>query len=513
MGSNTSKPTRDNRDIEKFEYVQDIIDDDESNELSLRFSHSVTLNELEIQPTQPISSYNKDVKDEGKFKSNPVILENLPAWETALISDPKNQLTINALSTNPIPSVIKSHQKTIFNSTDVWNTAVGLEGSPITSQNSSGRCWLFASTNVFRTYYARKFELDSFELSQSYLFFYDKLEKANYLLTNIIETADFELSSRVVQCILSNGLSDGGQWDMVVNLVNKYGLVPKTAYGESFHSGNTEALNYFLVNKVKEFALILRDLVKDEKTSKEKINQVKDSQLRQIYDILALSLGGPPPKPEDKFIWDYKDKTGKAYSIETSPKQFTDLVDLDLNGTFSLINDPRNAYEKLYTVDRVNNVVGGKPIDYVNVAPGIMKKVIIANLKDNTPVFFGSDVGKFQDRGILDPGSYDHTLLFNTSLSLSKAERLQVGASAMTHAMVITAVHIVDGKIQRYRIENSWGENVGNKGYFVATDEWFDQYVYQVVSHERYIPKYLVEVWKKGEYTVLPIYDPMGALA
>lgn len=496
MGANTSREStvRDNRDIEKLSYR-----DDESYEevLNEKFA-SVSL---------------KPQVNESKTKSAEAIsLESIDKWEASLLSDKKNLLTINALAHNPIVNVIKNHKQITKDSIDIWNTQASLEGSPITSQNSSGRCWIFASTNVFRTFYQKKFDIESFELSQAYLFFWDKLEKSNYLLNNIIETADEKLESRVVQTILANGLSDGGQWDMIVNLVNKYGLVPKSVYNDDYHASNSAALNYVLVNKVREYALELRRLINDEKVSKEEVTHVKDKQIHEIYNIIALLLG-PPPKADEEFTWEYKDKSGKAHSIKNSPLDFASLVDLQINETFSLINDPRNDYDKLYTVDKLNNVVGGKPIDYVNVKSIVQKKVIIDSLKDNQPVFFGCDVGKFQDNGVLDTEAFDYELAFNTKLNLTKEQRLKVGSSAMTHAMVITAVHVIDGEIQRYKIQNSWGETAGNKGYFVATDKWFDEYVYQVVTSTKYAPKYLTEIWKKGDYSVLPIYDPMGALA
>ncbi|CAM9010425.1 unnamed protein product [Wickerhamomyces anomalus] len=425
MGANTSREStvRDNRDIEKLSYR-----DDESYEevLNEKFA-SVSL---------------KPQVNESKTKSSEAIsLESIDKWETSLLSDKKNLLTINALAHNPIVNVIKNHKQITKDSVDIWNTQASLEGSPITSQNT-------------------------------YLFFWDKLEKSNYLLNNIIETADEKLESRVVQTILANGLSDGGQWDMIVNLVNKYGLVPKSVYNDDYHASNSAALNYVLVNKVREYALELRRLINDEKVSKEEVTHVKDKQIHEIYNIIALLLG-PPPKADEEFTWEYKDKS----------------------------------------VDKLNNVVGGKPIDYVNVKSIVQKKVIIDSLKDNQPVFFGCDVGKFQDNGVLDTEAFDYELAFNTKLNLTKEQRLKVGSSAMTHAMVITAVHVIDGEIQRYKIQNSWGETAGNKGYFVATDKWFDEYVYQVVTSTKYAPKYLTEIWKKGDYSVLPIYDPMGALA
>ncbi|CDR42435.1 CYFA0S09e03532g1_1 [Cyberlindnera fabianii] len=496
MGSTASKPserTRDNRKVQKYDY--------HSDEESLYNNITEKMNYLGI---------DNDLK---KYEAAPVALSHVKAWEQDLLSDRKNLLTINALTHNAIPEVIKSTPNITKDTVEVWNVQIPLEGSPVTNQKSSGRCWMFASTSCFRVAYMKKFNLEKFELSQNYLFFYDKLEKANYLLTNIIETADLDLDSRVVQAILGNGLSDGGQWDMIVNLVSKYGLVPKTIYQDSYHATNSSPMNYVLVNKLKEYALVLRKLV-EKGSSKEQVLKVKKAQIQEIYNILALTLG-PPPKPDEDFTWDYKDKSGAVYSKTLTPKAFSELVDLGIHTSFSLINDPRNEYYKLYTVDRLNNVVGGKPIDYVNVPIEDITDAVVTALKAGYPVFFGSDVGKFSERGsgILDTNAFDYELAFNTKLNLTKAERLEVGSSAMTHAMVITAVHIVDGEVQRYRIENSWGEDAGNKGYFVASQDWFKEYVYQVVTYVKLAPKELTKIWRKGDYTVLPIYDPMGALA
>lgn len=125
---------------------------------------------------------------------------------------------------NPVTSIISQKVATLSD-TQTFNIKIPLEGSPVTNQRASGRCWLFASTNVFRVAIMKKHNLKEFELSQAYLFFWDKLEKANWFLEQIIDTAQEDLDTRLVQELLAAPVNDGGQWDMVVNLVAKYGLV------------------------------------------------------------------------------------------------------------------------------------------------------------------------------------------------------------------------------------------------------------------------------------------------
>lgn len=102
---------------------------------------------------------------------------------------------------------------------------------------------------------------------------------------------------------------------------------------------------------------------------------------------------------------------------------------------------------------------------------------------------------------------------FSLSLSLTKAERLQVLESQMTHAMAITGAQLdASGAPVRYRVENSWGPDPGNKGYFVMTDAWFDEFVYQVVVPKALAPRELVKVYEAGEKVVLPPWDPMVSI-
>ncbi|MCJ1477435.1 hypothetical protein MMC13_006106 [Lambiella insularis] len=422
-----------------------------------------------------------------------ISVSTVEAWEKELMEDPKNRLALNALTTHDAKAVLTSRASTISNSQN-FNIKIEHEGGPITNQKSSGRCWLFAATNVFRVAIMNKHNLKKFELSQAYLFYWDKLEKANYFLEQILDTVDEELSGRLVQTLLAAPVNDGGQWDMVANLVQKYGLVPQALYPDSFNATASSTMNQIITTKLREYALELRSMANESKDTKEssKLRAAKDKMLREIHLILTLMLGQPPPSNKE-FTWEFYDKDEKFHSVVASPVKFAaelsspEAVEAnsgsDVRTLFSLVNDPRNEYGQLLMVSRLGNVFGGRGVTYVNVDMSTMKSACISMLEAGIPIFFGSDVGKFSENksGIMDTGLIDYELGFNIRLGLTKAQRLMTGESAMTHAMVLTAVHVVDGKSVRWRVQNSWGEKAGTEGWFVMSDKWMDEFTYQVV--------------------------------
>lgn len=397
------------------------------------------------------------------------------------------------------------------------NFSVEIQTGDVANQKQSGRCWMFAALNTMRHPLQDKFELKGFELSQNYTNFWDKFEKSNFFLENVIETANLPLGDRKVDFLMATPQQDGGQWDMLCALIEKYGLVPKSVMPETYNSARSSELNATLNTKLRQDAVELRQLVADGKSADE-IATAKEAMLDDVYRILVFTLGEPPVK----FDWEYTDDNHQ-YHIERdlTPKSFYDkYVDMDLENYLSMINSPTDdkPYNHVYTVDLLGNVVGGRQVRHMNLKIDDFKALAVKQLQAGETVWFGSDVGKSSDRkeGIMATDVYQKDDLLGVDLSLTKAQRLDYGESLMTHAMVLTGVDLVDGKPTKWKVENSWGEKAGNfKGYFIMSDAWFDEYVYQVVINKKFLSEEQLQVIaaEKDKPTVLKPWDPMGALA
>ena len=392
--------------------------------------------------------------------------------------------------------------------------SIDLSTGKVPDQKQSGRCWMFAALNTMRHHLMNDLKVeDGFELSQNFTNFWDKFEKSNYFLENVLKTANQPLDSRKVAWLMETPQQDGGQWDMLCALIEKYGIVPKYAMPETFNSEKSAQLNKFLNLKLRHDAIILRKMVSDNQ-SKDQINSKKNAMLSDIYRMLVYSFG----EPTDKFDFEYRDKD-KNYHIDRNitPKQFYEkYIKLDLEDYVSFINAPTKdkPYHKTYTIEMLGNVVNGRPVKHLNLPMDTLKQLVIKQLQNGESVWFGSDVGQSSNskKGIMDTKLYAPDELFDTDLTLSKAQRLDYSESLMTHAMVITGVDLVDGKPTKWKVENSWGEKVGTKGYFVMSDSWMNEFVYQFVINKKYLPKDILEEQKQEPKVLLP-WDPMGALA
>ncbi len=431
----------------------------------------------------------------------------LDKFSNAYQGDPVNALRTHAVVKCGLSDAAVNQREDIDNP---MIFEVELESGKITNQKSSGRCWLFAGLNTMRYEIMKKLNLETFELSQSYQMFYDKLEKANYFLESILATLDEPLSGRLVNHLLTAPVQDGGQWDMFVALVEKYGCVPKSVMPESFHSSNSGMMNKMLTLKLREDAMQLRAMERD----LDKQRAAKEEMLCEIYRMLCVCLG-EPPRAFDVSFRD-KDKNFITERNITPLAFFEKYVGQALDDYVSIINAPTadKPYGKTYTVSFLGNVAGGRSIKYLNLPSDELKRMAIAQLKDGQPVWFGCDVGQMlmRDRGIMGMNTFDYDGVLGVHFGLDKAQRLDYGESMMTHAMVFLGVHLVDGKPVRWKVENSWSDKSGQDGYYLMTDAWFDEYNYQVVVNKKYLTDEQRAALDQEPVKLAP-WDPMGSLA
>ena len=440
----------------------------------------------------------------------PITAAHLEAFSSDYNTNSERKLATLSLSSSALNNVA-------FNSKAAFTLrhkfSVEVPTLEVCNQKSSGRCWLFAALNVLRERIAKAHNMENFELSQSYMAFWDKFERSNYFLESILETADLPTDDRTVAHILATGVHDGGQWDMFANIVRKYGVVPKDVFDETYQTSNTSQMNAQNNRALKAAAVKLRNMVKAG-ASEEEIQAEKNKVLDKVYGFLCSCYGEPPKA----FDFEYVDKDDE-YHIERglTPLAFADKYAKEwIEETVSCINAPTadKPYHKTFTIRLLGNVAEGKPVCHLNLPMDEFKAAVIAQLKAGKVVWFGSDVGHFGDRaqGIWDDQSFDFELLTGLDLGMSKEDALNYGLSAMNHAMVLTGVNLDEnGQPTRWKIENSWGDERGKKGYYVCSDTWFDEYVFQAAIEKEYLGD-AAKLYEQ-EPIVLEPWDPMGTLA
>jgi bleomycin hydrolase len=423
-------------------------------------------------------------------------------------ANPAYRLAQNAVTRVTIDDVAINRE--IVSSID-HSMSTTLDDWKVTNQERSGRCWLFAGLNLLRVGVMRKTGLKDFEFSQNYMMFWDKLERANYFLEAIIETANRDLDDRTVAYLLESAASDGGQWNMFAALVAKHGLVPKGYMPETQSSSETARMNSILRYQLRQGARTVRAAMAE---GLDAARAAKAEIMQVAYRILCIHLGTPP----ERFDWQWtdKDKKFRRDGVLTPQEFAAKYVDLPVSDYVCLVNDPRpsSPIEATFTVEYLGNVVGGPPVIYLNVGMQVIKDIAAAALQGGEPVWFGCDVGKMMsnDYAFWDAGLYDLPSVYDTAFGLDKAARLQYHESAMTHAMLFTGVDVLDGVTRRWRVENSWGADRGQDGFYTMNDSWFGQYVYEIAARKSALPAGLQRALD-DEPIVLPAWDPMGALA
>ena len=443
-----------------------------------------------------------------------VTLEDLGAVRAQFVEERANVIAKNAVTAQGIREVARVPEAVAAN-TGTFDVEVR-QGKRC-DQKRSGRCWMFASLNTMRTRIIDRYNLKTFELSQAYPLFFDKVEKSNWFLENVLDTLDEPLSGRLMAHLLADPISDGGQWDMFRALVRKYGVVPKEAMPETACSSNTRDMDAYLTRYLRGAAKRLRES-HEAGVGTDDLRAMKTEMMGEVTSLLITCLGEPPVQFDVRL----RDKDDELVLSGTyTPQEFFDkVVSMLVDDYVSVISAPTvdKPFGHTYTVDRLGNVVEAGGVRYLNLPVERLKELAVAQLQDGLPVWFGCDVAQsfIRDEGIMDTASLDVDGLFGFPVEgcLDRAERLDYGESLMTHAMVLEGVNLdAAGNPTLWKVENSWGDKRAKDGFDSITDAWFDQYVYQVVVDKRFLSDSERKTYETEEPTVLAPWDPMGSLA
>lgn len=440
------------------------------------------------------------------FSQKELSKEIIQKWQNKIIADKATRPLINAISNNELNKLtLDRNQLNKLN----YNFKYKISPAGITDQKKSGRCWMFASLNVFRSQIAERLNINNFEFSTNYLYFYDLLEKSNLALEIAIETVNKPKDDRIVEWLLKNPIGDGGVWNSFVNIIMKYGIVPKEVMTETYHSENSKDINRVLSYKIREYIYEIRKLYAN-KLSIEKLREKKIEMLNEVYKILVYFLGLPP----DKFEYTYQTKDNKIIGPKTyTPITFLHefLPDFNAEDYILLMNDPSMEYFKTYEIEYDRNTIEGKNWIYINVPMEIFKKCALNSLKEKQPMYYSCDVGKMlnSEKGYLSLQNFDYSSLLNIEFKMDKKARIETFESGSSHAMTLIGVDTDStDKPLRWLVENSWGQSSGYNGTLIITDEWFEEYSFRLVVHKKFVPPDIIEIYKLKPIK-LPPWSPM----
>jgi bleomycin hydrolase len=435
--------------------------------------------------------------------------QELAALQSSFRMDDHTRAMYNAI-TNIDISQLTLNRDIVRRHNDLFSNKI--KTSAVTNQGASMRCWLFAGLNVLRPDLVARHKLGKFELSQSYLAFWDKLEKANCFLEDIIDLADRDMLDRDLQVVLTRAGLDDGWWDYVPALIKKYGAVPQEIMPETHSSSNTAQMNGVLRNQLKVEAGRLRQLRRESKSLAE-LRAEKAKALAEIYRFLVINLGEPPAK----FSWRFEDKDSqlsppKTYTPQSFLKEW--VGEISFGDYVQLANVPGQDYGRLYEVSHSRNIQGAPDVQYLNVEIDVLKAAALKSVLDKQPVWFAADVGKDQDspHGIMEVGVHDFTSIFGDTGKLTKAQRWSYYEGGPNHAMVLMGVDLQDNKPVKWLVENSWGKEKGHEGYWSLYDRWFNEHLYMIVVKKAYVPKEVLKLYRQMP-VVLPRWHPMAQLS
>ncbi len=483
-----------------------------------------TLRKLEAQNQQNIELLEKNrvllIQTQEREEEYKKLVESINKKKLQLISDNKKfnyETIIEWLEKLPQPDetpaglAIQNFQMNFIDrdpkkAAILENRCYDIALTPVIPCNQwfSGRCWMFAGLNILRPYFINKYNLGpDFELSQAYLFFWHYLEQYESVL-NLFYYEKMSEEEKMER--LFNLLSDGGNWIIFRRLVEKYGVVPKKSYGESWQSKNSKEMN----RRMSE--MLAKDL--------QKCHEIKDSDgnykdfiqecLIRAERVLSLCMGKPPHgqiiiRCKSKIPQNFQSKLPATVTtnIPLEDGLYDSPIDMfnDANRIYNigkhvqLINDPRKKYNKWYKTQHQN--LRAIPELFLNTNMDDIANVITKSIQKNIGVWFACNVNEDFSRKLqgMTKDLFRPDIFLDIDLKMSKIDRMKWGRARCNHAMLITGIQyerdknnnnqIIPNQIAAFQVQNSWGPTGPGQGFYKMTKDWFDEHCYTaVVRHE-----------------------------
>lgn len=492
-----------------------------------------------LKPVEPEPIIINPFKDSPEFTSilkdgTSLSIDTLDRYSRNHHDDPMAVKMADILGNLPIELVAMKYSKMI---SENWDYNVKISVTPkVSNQEGVGLCWMHAATNVLRHDIMKKFQVDSkFEISQTYLYFYDKVERCNLFIEYLWALRhkglrDFQVNIMASPQSSALLLSDGGMYPFFSNLAKKYGIVPSNIYGRSINCRSSETMNDILIKILNR--MILPFFREGIQWTRDEFEEYKDECNQTIYDVLVRFLG-EPLRPTDTFDWTYKDVHGESHTIRNmTPEKFYRIVSPSDDTKVVIIHDPRHP-ETCFQPSWVEyglNMHGEYPSSLINLPLDVFKRVIYESLKNDDAVWFASDVhqGFDPDNKTWDTERFDYENVLGTPLEFDKADMLETLVGVSCHAMAFNGVDTEEDlqgnvvKYNKWRVFNSWGsaeseEKEEDYGFYRMTDEYFDRYVTAAVIDLKYFEpedtRKILTNAKSGNTFTYKFTDAFGAVA
>lgn len=413
--------------------------------------------------------------------------------------DLEGQRAANSIIQNGPPATAMDHRK-VRNLNYAFS--VDLEDKGITDQGRSSRCWAFASLNVMRQNVVRALNLNQpdFELSQNFTYFYDQLEKCAEFLEDADRLSKEDTFGGELLDLCRSPIEDNGQWYIFAKLLDRYGVVPKSVMPDTECSMDTRFVSRILGRKLRLSAKEIREAAPEQRQS------LKEQQMADIYGILCRFLGEPP----EKFTYEYRDREGNFHRLkDITPVEFARRYgDMPVEEYMFIIHHPleERPYHKTYVTRKDKDQSPGPDV-MLNLPIDVIKDLVIRQLKGGEQVVMICDVGKQSDKdgGFMDAGLYDYEQLFDTRLGMDKADAIRYKAIRGAHAMTFSGVNLdEEGRPDRWKVQNSYGMDMGIQGHYCMADNWFDEYVLSVVIRKKYAPEEVIKAYEQTPEVIRP---------